>query len=179
MDERGSIPGRGWDFFSSPPPPYRFWGPPRPPIKWVTGALSPAVRQPGRGADHSPPSSAEVKNLRSFISTLPHILMEWCLVKHRANFTFTFRNRISSDISLGMDWSRLAEQARICGFLRLRACPSTGRCLFLLWCSVPWTTTWTVREQVWWSEGSGNRGTLHASTYTTLQPRKKLAASSR
>jgi hypothetical protein len=32
-----------------------------PPIQWVPGALSLGVNRPGREADHSPPSSAEVK----------------------------------------------------------------------------------------------------------------------
>jgi hypothetical protein len=36
-------------------------GPTQPPIQWVTGDLSPAVKRPEREADHSPPSSAEVK----------------------------------------------------------------------------------------------------------------------
>jgi hypothetical protein len=36
-------------------------GPTQPPIQWVEGALSPGVKRPGRDADHSPPSSAEVK----------------------------------------------------------------------------------------------------------------------
>jgi hypothetical protein len=31
------------------------------PIQWVPGALSLKVKRPGREADHSPPSSAEVK----------------------------------------------------------------------------------------------------------------------
>jgi hypothetical protein len=31
------------------------------PIQWVPGALSLEVKRPGREADHSPPSSAEVK----------------------------------------------------------------------------------------------------------------------
>jgi hypothetical protein len=31
------------------------------PIQWVPGALSLGVKRPGREADHSPPSSAEVK----------------------------------------------------------------------------------------------------------------------
>jgi len=35
-------------------------GPTHPSLQWVPG-LSPGVRQPGRGIDHSPPSSAEVK----------------------------------------------------------------------------------------------------------------------
>jgi hypothetical protein len=35
--------------------------PAQPPIQWVTGALSLGVKRPVREADHSPPSSAEVK----------------------------------------------------------------------------------------------------------------------
>jgi hypothetical protein len=36
-------------------------GPTQPPMQWVPGALSLAVKRPGCKADHSPPSSAEVK----------------------------------------------------------------------------------------------------------------------
>jgi hypothetical protein len=36
-------------------------GPSQPPIQWVPGALSPGVKRLGREADHSPPSSAAVK----------------------------------------------------------------------------------------------------------------------
>jgi hypothetical protein len=36
-------------------------GPIQPPIKWVSGAVSLEVKRPGREADHSSPSSAEVK----------------------------------------------------------------------------------------------------------------------
>jgi hypothetical protein len=36
-------------------------GPTQPPILWVRGALSLRVKRPGRKADRSPPSSAEVK----------------------------------------------------------------------------------------------------------------------
>jgi hypothetical protein len=35
--------------------------PTQPPIQSVPGALTPGLKQPGREADHSPPSSAEVK----------------------------------------------------------------------------------------------------------------------
>jgi hypothetical protein len=38
-------------------------GPTQPPIQWVPGALSLGVKWPGREADHSPPSNAEVKEL--------------------------------------------------------------------------------------------------------------------
>jgi hypothetical protein len=41
------------------------------PIQWVPEALSLGVKRPGREADHSPPSSAEVKNAWSYISTPP------------------------------------------------------------------------------------------------------------
>jgi hypothetical protein len=30
----GSIPGVGWEFFSSPPRPDRLWGPTQTPIRW-------------------------------------------------------------------------------------------------------------------------------------------------
>jgi hypothetical protein len=37
-------------------------------------------------ADHSPPSSAEVKVVWSFTSSSSCIFMSWCLVKHRDSF---------------------------------------------------------------------------------------------
>jgi hypothetical protein len=45
--------------------------PTQPPIQWVTDALSLGVKRPGREADHSPPSIAEVKNAWSYTSTPP------------------------------------------------------------------------------------------------------------
>jgi len=43
--------------------------------------LSPEVKRPGREADHSPPSDAEV-NAWSYTSTPPYVFMAWCLVKY-------------------------------------------------------------------------------------------------
>jgi hypothetical protein len=43
----------------------------QPPIQWVLGALSLVVKQLGHEVDHSPPSSAEVKNAWSYTSTPP------------------------------------------------------------------------------------------------------------
>ena len=43
-------------------------GPTHPPLHWVPGALYPEVKWPGREVDHSPPSSAEVRNARSYTS---------------------------------------------------------------------------------------------------------------
>jgi hypothetical protein len=66
-------------------------GPTQPPIQWVQGAFYLGVKRPGHEADHSLPSSAEVKNAWSCTSTPQYVFMAWCLVNHRNNFTFTFR----------------------------------------------------------------------------------------
>jgi hypothetical protein len=65
-------------------------GPIHPPIQWVLGALSPGVKRPGREADHSPPSSAEVKN-GGAVNPLPirlHDLVVNYVVITRLTFTF-------------------------------------------------------------------------------------------
>jgi len=66
----------------------------------VTGALFLVVKRPEREANHSPASSAEVKNTWICNSTHPYVfmalstgyaLMVWYLVKNGNNFTlFTF-----------------------------------------------------------------------------------------
>jgi hypothetical protein len=57
---QSSSPGRVNNFlFSKSSRPAL--GSTQPPAQWVPGALSPGVKLPGRGDDHSPPASAEVK----------------------------------------------------------------------------------------------------------------------
>jgi hypothetical protein len=41
------------------------------PIQWVPGGSFPELKRPGREADHSPLSSAEVKNAWRYISIPP------------------------------------------------------------------------------------------------------------
>jgi hypothetical protein len=73
LDDRGSIPGRGWDFSSSPPRSDRFWAHPASYPLGSRGSF-PGVKRRESEANHSPPSSAEV-------------FMAWCLVKkHRGRF---------------------------------------------------------------------------------------------
>jgi hypothetical protein len=40
-----------------------------------TGAVSPEIKWPGREADHSPPTYAEVKNTAFYTSTPPYVFM--------------------------------------------------------------------------------------------------------
>jgi hypothetical protein len=70
-------------------------GPTQPPIQWVPGALSLGVKRPGREADHSLPSSAEIKDAWSYTSTPQYVFLAWCLIKHR---DFTFLPVISGDL---------------------------------------------------------------------------------
>jgi hypothetical protein len=43
-------------------------------IQWVPVALSLGVKRPGREADHSPPTSVEIKNAWNCTSTPPILL---------------------------------------------------------------------------------------------------------
>jgi len=55
-----------------------------------TRGLSLGIKGLGHEADHSPPTSVEVKNAWSYTSIPQYTFMAWCLVKHRYNLTFTF-----------------------------------------------------------------------------------------
>jgi hypothetical protein len=66
--------------------------PTQPPIQWVPRAISLGLKQPWREADHSRPSSAEVKEGVKIYHHSPirfHGLV-LSLKKHRDNFNFTF-----------------------------------------------------------------------------------------
>jgi hypothetical protein len=47
----------------------------QPPIQWVPWAFSLEVKRPGREADHSPPTCAEVKNAWSYTSSPQYVFM--------------------------------------------------------------------------------------------------------
>jgi hypothetical protein len=66
-------------------------GPTQPPIQWVPGALYLVVKRPGREADHSPPSSAEVKErVELYLHYYNTPRWRGAQLKNRDNFTFTF-----------------------------------------------------------------------------------------
>jgi hypothetical protein len=65
--------------------------PTQPPIQWVPGSLSLGLKRPGREADHSPPSSAEVKEwVELYLHSPDTPSWRGAQLKHRDNFTFTF-----------------------------------------------------------------------------------------
>jgi hypothetical protein len=70
LDSWSSIPDRDKSVFSTASRPAL--GPTQPPIKCVPVIVSPGIKQPGRDAEQSPPSSTEVEN-GGAIPSLPHM----------------------------------------------------------------------------------------------------------
>jgi hypothetical protein len=55
--------------------------------RWLSGALPQRnIKWPGRETNHSPTTSAQVKNMRCIKFSLLYVLMTKCLVKHKYNF---------------------------------------------------------------------------------------------
>jgi hypothetical protein len=66
-------------------------GPSQPPIQWVLRSHSLGVKRPVRKTDHSPPSSAEVKNAWSYTSAPQYVFITWSSVKAQGKLhVFTF-----------------------------------------------------------------------------------------
>jgi hypothetical protein len=61
LDGQGSNPGKG-KIFLFPTTSRLALGPTQSPIQWVMGTISPGIKRPGHETNHSPPSSAKVKN---------------------------------------------------------------------------------------------------------------------
>jgi hypothetical protein len=83
-------------------------GPTQLPTQWVSGALSLGIKRPGRDADHSPPSSAEVKEWVELYIHSPN-MPSWhgAQLKHRDNFTFTLHGKIkqvNNTVGLSNKW---------------------------------------------------------------------------
>jgi hypothetical protein len=97
-----SILGGGWEFFSSPPCPDRLWGSPNLLSNTYQGSFLGAKR-PGREADHSPPSSAEVKKRVELYLHSPIRLH--CLVLCQINPVTTLPFTISSN-KVDILWKR-------------------------------------------------------------------------
>jgi hypothetical protein len=73
LDNQGSIPNRGREFFFQPLHSYWLWGPPSLLSNWYRGSFPQGKAWPGRDADHSPPSRAEVKYEYELYFLSPHV----------------------------------------------------------------------------------------------------------
>jgi hypothetical protein len=90
VDDGGSSPRRGWEFFSSSPRPDRLWGPPSLPSNGYRGSF-PSVKRPVREADRSPPSSAEVKEFVELYLHSSTPSRRGAQLKHWDSFTFALQ----------------------------------------------------------------------------------------
>jgi hypothetical protein len=81
-------------------------GPTQPPIQWVTGVLFLGVKRPAREADHSSPSSADVKERLELYLHSPNT-PSWCgaWLKTRDNLTFTLNTRVYPKVYGMAAWS--------------------------------------------------------------------------
>jgi hypothetical protein len=103
LDGRGSIPGKGKNFFFSTVSRQAL-GPIQPNIQWVQGALSPGVKRPGHETDHSP-SNAEKRGSRRKLMWLTRdavLVFAWRNVedhgKHQSRWPM-FRPRFEPSVS--------------------------------------------------------------------------------
>jgi len=79
LDDRGSVPDRG-------PPSLISNG-----YRGIFPREEGGVKLSGREADHSPPSSAEVKNAWSYAPFPQYVITAWSFVKLRDNFMLTLQ----------------------------------------------------------------------------------------
>jgi hypothetical protein len=88
LDDRGSIPGRVWlGIFLSATASRPALEPTQPPVQCVSGVLplGVGVKRPWREGDHSPSSSAEVKNAWRYTSSSQYFFIASCLITHRTH----------------------------------------------------------------------------------------------
>jgi hypothetical protein len=100
LDDRGFVSRQGLGIFLLTIASRPSVGSTQPPIQWVSGFLSLRVKEKGREADYSPPSSAEVKERVELYLHSPNT-PSWhgAQLKHRGNFTvfpylYAFRRRL-------------------------------------------------------------------------------------
>jgi hypothetical protein len=135
MDDRGFESRQGLRIFLYTTASRPVLGPTQPPVQWVTGALSLGIKRQDREADHSPPSSAEVKNGWSYTSTPQYAFMRSCLFttqgkRYLSTFTYTFTFEYTrvypkvSGLTLG---ARTANGTALC---------TRCSCIAILWVSL-------------------------------------------
>jgi len=71
LDDKGSIPGRGWELISLPTRPHQLWGPPSLRCNGYRGSFR-GVKRPDRESHHSPLRLAPRLRMREAIPPLTH-----------------------------------------------------------------------------------------------------------
>jgi hypothetical protein len=80
-----------------------------------TGTLSLRVMRPGREVDHSPPSSAKVKECVTLYLHPQHVFLAWCLVKAQGPlYLYLIRMRLNGEFLLEvMAFQKVALEDRL------------------------------------------------------------------
>jgi hypothetical protein len=81
LDDRGFVSRQGLGIFLFTVTSRPALGPTQSAIQWVPRAVFLVLKRPGREADHSPTSGAEVKNAWRCTSTSQYAFMAWCSVE--------------------------------------------------------------------------------------------------
>jgi hypothetical protein len=89
------------------------------------GLFPGGVKRTGREADHSPPSTAEIKNAWSYTSTRPY-LMAWSLVKQRDRFTLKLPSLFLSVLCIHISWTEASGLFRFCDYVSFAAISWAG-----------------------------------------------------
>jgi hypothetical protein len=114
----GSISGGGLGIFLFSTASRTVLRPTQPPIQWVPATLSLGVKRPGREAEYSPPSSAEVKECLELYLHSPNTL-SW----RRAQF----KNRTGTTLPLSyrkINVAQIKQNFRICRLCILHFLPN-------------------------------------------------------
>jgi hypothetical protein len=86
----------------------------QPSIRWVPGSIRTGIKRPGREADHSPPSSTEVKNNEAIPPLSGTSSRRGAyLIKNRDNRTFLYGRKIFSKL----DWREVGRGLFKCTIL--------------------------------------------------------------
>jgi hypothetical protein len=137
--------------------------PPR--VQWIPGTPSPRVKRPGREADHSPPSDAEVKNTWSCTSTHPYKNIKWkrlryfemmqWLIKESGQLTSPRESMYTWHLLLGAREAQ-SMQWLVYGLDDWLSIPGRGRDLFLRHRSGPHQTPYPLSTGIF-TEGWSTR----------------------
>jgi hypothetical protein len=111
----------------------------KPLIQWVPMVLSLELKRPLHEVDYSPLSSAEVKNVWSYTSTLSYGFMLWCLIEHRE---FIFMEFVTMKNTVFYNETP-------CIFVEVYRCFGGGHCFHLQSGRISLLTRLTVRPWIW------------------------------